>query len=425
MALINCPKCGKYVSDKASKCLHCGADFKDFLAKVKNMGSADDSINEASYVAYSISSEPHDLMDKDTLLEKFEAELTGEAEEADSVNGIQDASFNVGQANSATPVEELEDKECIGEAELEEAQEGTDNDENKVSDIQSESSTPTVKSKSHAWVWILVISLVIIFAGCGVGGYFYYQTIYLPEKIDREAPRTYPIVNLYIRSTKDSGGDFNKVGLVPYGGELITYSQGDEWAKVKYKPADPTQPILEGYVASLYLMPKSDFKPLNGFFGNDEARQVIETSKCRRALLNYFKDRGLVGRVMECDTLGIIPTDENQWQAVVSSVYDKPNEVFFKRVLNRESKFTDFAVVLTNIVTGKGRLVYFTFNDDETPHFIAEYDMPYPGKIVDITYDPYRQHNLEIKTTVGTLSGCDDSLLEEGSSYDSYSENVW
>ena len=29
MALINCPECGKQISDKAEKCIHCGHQMKE------------------------------------------------------------------------------------------------------------------------------------------------------------------------------------------------------------------------------------------------------------------------------------------------------------------------------------------------------------------------------------------------------------
>lgn len=148
---------------------------------------------------------------------------------------------------------------------------------------------PVAKKSGKGWIVALVISIIVILSLCGAGGWFYYENYYLPEKIDREAPRTYPLVNVFIRNSKMSGGDFNKVGLVPYGAELITYENDGEWSRVKYVPSDPTQPTLEGYVASAYLLDNADFNLLHGIFGNDEARQVIETAKCRKALLKYYK----------------------------------------------------------------------------------------------------------------------------------------
>lgn len=357
MALINCPNCGKKVSDRAKECPHCGIDIKTFKVEVLDSSEKEKKPDDVNST----------LIQEEPRHEEFSSTSTSKANEA------------------STSTEALEsNQEKVNKEEIEE--------ENVISK----------KKSSHAWIWVLVVSLIVILAGCGVGGYFYYQNVYLPEKIDREAPRTYPIVNVFVRSSKDSGGEYNKVGLVPYGGELITYKQEGEWSKVKYIPVDPTQPVLEGYAASSYLMPKSDFDLLNGIFGNDEARQVIESAKCRRAILNYFKDNGLIGKAVDGDIINPRPTDENQWQIFLSSATEKPNEVFFKRVINPNSKFTDFAVVLKNVANNKGRILYFTFDDDETPHLIAEYELPTVGKITDINYNSNRPNNLGISTTVGT-----------------------
>ncbi|MDE6028570.1 MAG: hypothetical protein K2G23_10905, partial [Muribaculaceae bacterium] len=44
---------------------------------------------------------------------------------------------------------------------------------------------PDPEKKSKGWIVIIVLLLI----ACGVGGWWYYDNIYLPEKIDREAPR--------------------------------------------------------------------------------------------------------------------------------------------------------------------------------------------------------------------------------------------
>lgn len=362
MALINCPNCGREVSDRAVKCPSCGADIQALVKEATAPAQSDIKPVEVRSA---------DEANVDTHLDKVNpseaADATAEGKSQESQKAAEEAA-------------------------------GTD----AVAEEKTEETEYPEQSPNRKWIWALVVSLIIILAGCGVGGYFYYQNVYLPEKIDREAPRTYPIVNVFVRSSKDSGGDFNKVGLVPYGGELITYEQGNEWSRVKYIPVDPTQHTLEGYVSSFYLLSKSDFDLLNGIFGNDEARQVIGSAKCRRALLSYYKDNGLIGKAREGDYAHPIPTGENQWQIFLSSATEKPNEVYFKRILNPDSKFTDFAVVMKNTANNKGRLVYFSFEDDEAPHLVAEYELPSAGKITEISLNPYRPDNLDIYTTVGT-----------------------
>lgn len=267
-----------------------------------------------------------------------------------------------------------------------------------------EKSTPGRKT-GKGWIIALVVSLIVILSFCGIGGWFYYENYYLPETIDREAPRTYPIVNVFIRNSKMSGGDFNKVGLVMYGSELITYDNDGVWSRVKYIPADPTQPTLEGFVASAYLLNKTDFTLLHGILGNDEARQAIETAKCRKALLNYYKSNNLVGGVAVGDSIGnVAATTENRWQIKLSSATVKPNEVYFARVVNPHSKFTDFAVILKNLGSDMERVIYFTFADDETPTLYGESTGNMIGKIKSIYMYPYSDNCLSV---IGTDGTCD------------------
>ena len=69
----------------------------------------------------------------------------------------------------------------------------------------------------------------------------------------------------------------------------------------------------------------------------------------------------------------------------------KPNTTYYKRVSNRSSKFTDFAVIIQNVSSGDRKCLLFAFDDDETPHLVYEEDAPQIGNIADISLinDPY------------------------------------
>ena len=76
--------------------------------------------------------------------------------------------------------------------------------------------------------------ILLIVLSLSVGGYFYYKNVYLPKKIDKEAPRFYTFSHLTnMRSSQMAGVDYNKIASLPYGSELITYSHGSEWSSVK------------------------------------------------------------------------------------------------------------------------------------------------------------------------------------------------
>lgn len=237
------------------------------------------------------------------------------------------------------------------------------------------------EKKGKAWIVVVVLLLLL----CGAGGWWYYDNIYIPEKIDREAPRTYPIVNLNLRSSKMSGSDYNKLTSVPYGGELITYSMDGEWADVKYVKPDGSE-STKGYAASPYLVDKRDFYLLNSIFGDNESREILATAKVRKALLDYFKDHGYVGKLSQelMNEVGLSGGNDSQWQVFFPHGDKKPNEVVFKRLVNPDSKFTDMALIIKNINSGNRKLLYFYFDDDETPHLLGEMDAPREGVLKDV-----------------------------------------
>ena len=153
------------------------------------------------------------------------------------------------------------------------------------------------ESSSHKGFFTTILALLIIAAAAG--GYYYYTTTYLPEKIDNEAERYYTFADdVVLRSSMTSGASYNKIATLPYGTELITYEHGEEWSKVKVNVLNPQGEKMEGYVRSPYILNKPDFFLLNSIFGDTDSKQTVLTSKCRNALLGYFKAHGYIGIVV-------------------------------------------------------------------------------------------------------------------------------
>lgn len=247
------------------------------------------------------------------------------------------------------------------------------------------------ESKSKTTLIAIIAALTVLL--CAVGGYLYYDNVYLPEKIDREAPRYYTMANaVVLRSSKSAGADYNKIGSLPYGTELITYEQDAEWSRVKTTSAIASGEQQTGYVASQFLLSKPDFFLLNSIFGDQESKENVFTTKCRLAVLNYFKSKGYIGKIDDQlrTEAGITtyPDSENQWQIFCKPKDAKPNNVFFKRLYDKNSRYTDFAVIIKNIVNGNRKLLYFYFDEDETPHFLTEQDAPDGVYINDILMLP-------------------------------------
>ena len=110
-----------------------------------------------------------------------------------------------------------------------------------VPSFQTSVSKPT-KRNSPLIIGIAIGALA--FVGL-IAGYFMW---YVPYAKDRDALRTYVVANnVFLRSSKMAGVEYNILSKVPYGSELITYSKDMEWAEIKVNG-------VEGFVASPYLL---------------------------------------------------------------------------------------------------------------------------------------------------------------------------
>ena len=225
---------------------------------------------------------------------------------------------------------------------------------------------------------VVVVSLLfLVLTGGFLVNIFYFK----PLKRDREAPRYYSFAdNVIFRSSQVSGVEHNKISTLPYGTELITYDFGTEWA---YGKIDGK----EGYISTKLLLNKKDFYLLNSIFGDVESKNVIETAKCRKALLKYFKDKNLIGKMdttIQREVFGNQQPLKEVWQVFAKGKDIKPNSVFFSRIFDPHSKYTDFAVVLKNIISGNRRLLIFNFSDTEEAILIDDEPAPALGDILSI-----------------------------------------
>ena len=232
----------------------------------------------------------------------------------------------------------------------------------------------------------------------------YYNNVYLPEKIDNEADRYYVVPNsLFIRSSEVSGIE-NKLVSVFYGQELITYRHGTEWSHVKFKEAhERGNEGVKGYVGSRYLLKKTDFYLLNSIWGNDDAKVIAETNKCRLALLDYYKSHGYIGKmssnIIKDIHLQVVPDRNNQWQFFALPKKSKYNNAFFKKLISSSQKYPDAFLILKNIVTGERKVVMFHYDDDETPHFVQEISAPENGVIKNVRLTKDKQNNMNLNVS--------------------------
>lgn len=224
------------------------------------------------------------------------------------------------------------------------------------------SRTITVSKQGNSKIVAAVVVVLLI-----VGGVLGYISWYMPYVKDRDALRTYVLANnVFLRSSEMAGVEYNILGKVPYGSELITYTEGREWASVKVNG-------VEGYVSSLYLLIQSDFALLNGVWGDMDAKDCIESSKCRLAVLDFFKRNQLAS-----GTAG--------WQIYTRTKNQKPNAVFYPRLFNKNSKFTDFVFIVKDNASGSRMLACYSFEDEtEAPIYRFAASVPAEGYIKSVT----------------------------------------
>lgn len=221
--------------------------------------------------------------------------------------------------------------------------------------------SPAKKNKSRWWLWLLLF--------IGILG-FGYQFWYKDYKRDKDAPRNYVFAtNLFLRSSTVADMEYNRIGTIPYGSELITYSNENGWSYVKVNGK-------KGYVASDYLFNTQDFHLLNGVWGNDDAKETVSTAKCRQAVLDYLKKNNM-------------NTGSDAWQLYTKQKDMKPNSVLFPRLKDGYDNFTEFAFILKDNQSGIRKLALYSFEENETPVFRHEEDAPAKGDIKSITYSKW------------------------------------
>jgi hypothetical protein len=224
----------------------------------------------------------------------------------------------------------------------------------------------------------LIGSVVLLFIFLVV---MLYNFVYVPYERDKNAKRYYTIANdAVFRSSQIAGVEYNKIMTLPYGTELITYKIDSDWLYGKVSDK-------EGYIYSKLAIGKKDFYLLNSIFGDEETRKSIVTVKCKKAIIQYFKDKGYVGYMsseMQKEVCGKIKGQGEIWQVFSKGKDVTPNTIYYSRIMRYDSKYTDFATIIKNIYSGDRVLLIFSFDDDETPRLVYEGNAPKEGEIISI-----------------------------------------
>jgi hypothetical protein len=234
---------------------------------------------------------------------------------------------------------------------------------------------PLEKSKLPIIIGVLgvVIATVVL-------GYFFWGKDYLRDK---NATRMYSFArSLALRSSPAGGGDYNMIGNIPYGSEILVYDNGTEWVNCKVNDQ-------EGYASPKYMLNKIDFQELNAILADEDTRTAVTQTRFKKALLSYFRSHNIIGKmdeIIQTELYGGVSTKE-VWQLSAAAETSVPNTVYFSKYSNQSSKFNDFACIIKNVATSQRKIIMFSFDANEIPKFEGEAEAPSTGNIANISYD--------------------------------------
>lgn len=239
-------------------------------------------------------------------------------------------------APEATPVAEPEEFAPIEETPTE------------VTDDSAETSDAEQPRRRKS-AWVAIVCLIAVLAlMCGAAYLAYRQYIYM-----KSVPHYYTLTDTTL---PPSGLLHRQATPLPYGSELLMHEYGDTWTKVTMGK----KWYLPCYVSTAMILDSGDFRRLDSIWGDDLSKSIITTARCRRALLNYFKENDL----------------STDWKVYSRDTAETTNTTFFQRVVTPDSKLLDFAVIIENKKDTARRCLLFSFDTKEHPCLV--FDMPAP-----------------------------------------------
>ncbi|MCF6183803.1 MAG: SH3 domain-containing protein [Bacteroidales bacterium] len=162
--------------------------------------------------------------------------------------------------------------------------------------------------------------------------------------------------NLRIRSDKDKNAYV--IGSYPFGTKVEVYQVFDNnWAEVSIGNK-------KGYMSFEYLVLPETFYIIEGMFGNDNAKKLIASTKYRIAISNYLKSNNYTTKISKSEREKLYGKNSKKemWQ-----IFAEPPKAEFNSFCygdyNGDSQ-RDAAFILTNIKSGKRKLIVLEVNND-------------------------------------------------------------
>ncbi len=162
--------------------------------------------------------------------------------------------------------------------------------------------------------------------------------------------------NLNIRSDKEKNSYV--IGSYPYGTEVTVYEVYDNhWAEVSIGDK-------KGYMSFEYLILPENFHIINGMFGNENAKELISGTKYRIAISNYLKKNNFTSKIAKDEREKLYGKGDKKevWQIFAEDPKSEFN-TFCYGDYNGDKK-SDAAFILTNIQTGKRKLIVLNIDTE-------------------------------------------------------------
>jgi len=182
-----------------------------------------------------------------------------------------------------------------------------------------------------------------------------------------------------LRSSKLATSRSNIVSQIPYNTEVLVANQA-EWSLVKWGDK-------EGYVESWHLLSKDDFDLLDSIFGDNRSMKLLCDPRHRMALFSYYKDNNLYGYSSR-EIPATYQRNEKGWQAFHKKDVKDCSSIVFSKIRNENGKYDDLALVISNSINSKKRMLIFTFNEmTSKPILFYEDPSPKSEQIKEIRYE--------------------------------------
>jgi hypothetical protein len=155
--------------------------------------------------------------------------------------------------------------------------------------------------------------------------------------------------DLNIRSDKEKNSYV--IGKYPYGTEVNVYEVYENgWAEVSIGEK-------KGYMSMEYLVLPETYYIINGMYGNENAKELISSTKYRMVISEYLKKNNFTSKIPATEREKLYGKDDQKevWQIFAEDRKARFN-TFCYGDYNADGK-RDAAFIITNIKTGARKLI--------------------------------------------------------------------